>query len=99
MRLALVVLVLTAAVDATELQEAGRNHANPIRRVVTMLQMMQKKVEAEGEKEQELFDKSMCACKSGGASTKSSIEAAKTKIPEVESDIKAAEGSKAQLDE
>ena len=30
--------------------------ANPIRNVVTMLQTMQKKVEAEGEREQELFD-------------------------------------------
>ena len=42
------VLATPAAVDAAE--------ANPIRKVVTMLQMMQNKVKAEGEKEQELFD-------------------------------------------
>ena len=34
--------------------------ANPIRNVVTMLQTMQKRVEAEGEIEHELFDKFMC---------------------------------------
>ena len=42
--------------------QAAEEHAaaNPIRNVVTMLQTMQKKVEAEGEREQELFDKFMC---------------------------------------
>ena len=32
---------------------------NPIRNVVTMLQMMQKQVEAEGENEKDLFEKFM----------------------------------------
>merc|ERR1719235_3167166 len=62
-----------------------------------MLQMMQKKVEAEGEKEKELFEKFMCYCKSSKETLAKSIEDAETKIPQVESDIKEAESEKAQL--
>ena len=36
--------------------------ANPIRKVVTLLQDMQKELEAEGEKEEELYNKFMCYC-------------------------------------
>ena len=35
----------------------GAHAANPIRKVVTMLQNVQKKVEAEGKKEAEMFEK------------------------------------------
>lgn len=54
--------------------------ANPIRKVVTMLQNMQKQVTAEGEKEQELFDKFMCYCKNGRGDLETSIADATTKI-------------------
>merc|ERR1719213_1596336 len=73
--------------------------ANPIRRVVTMLQMMQKKVEAEGVKEKELFEKFMCYCKSSKETLAKSIEDASVKIPQLESDIKEAEEELAQLQE
>jgi len=72
---------------------------NPIRKVVTMLQAMQKKVAAEGEKETQLFEKFMCYCKNGGEDLGKSIEAAETKIPQVSSDIKEAEAKSAQLKE
>merc|ERR1719198_628382 len=36
--------------------------ANPIRTIVTLLQDMVKEIEAEGEKEEEAFDKFMCYC-------------------------------------
>lgn len=62
-----------------------------------MLQMMQKKVTEEGKKESELFDKFMCYCKNGAASLSKSVEDAETKIPQVESDIKAAGAEKVQL--
>jgi len=74
-------------------------HANPIRKVVTMLQNMQKKVEAEGEKEKELFDKYMCYCKTSGGDLSKSIADADTKIPQLGADIKAAEAKNAQLKE
>merc|ERR1719379_2011793 len=61
--------------------------------------MMQKKVEAEGVKEEELFEKFMCYCKNGAATLGKSIGDAETKIPQVESDIKQASEMKAQLEE
>merc|ERR1719159_264998 len=59
---------------------------------------MVKKVEAEGKKEAELFEKFMCYCKSGKASLGKSIADAEEKIPQLESDIKEAEATKTQLD-
>merc|ERR1719261_2446049 len=75
-----------------------KSTANPMRRVITMLQMMVKKVEEEGKKEAELFEKFMCYCKSGKAMLGKSIADAEEKIPQLESDIKEAEAEKAQLD-
>merc|ERR1719460_3105194 len=56
-----------------------------------------KKVEAEGEKEKELFEKFMCYCKTGGAALAKSIADAEAKIPEVVSAIEAAEAEMKQL--
>jgi hypothetical protein len=55
------------ALHASQQQQTVTEHANvnPIRKVVTMLQNMQKKVEVEGKKEEELFEKFMCYCKGG----------------------------------
>merc|ERR1719399_1191392 len=72
--------------------------ANPMRRVISMLQMMTSKVEEEGKKEAELFEKFMCYCKSGSAMLGKSIADAEEKIPQLESDIKEAEAEKNQLD-
>jgi predicted nucleic acid-binding Zn-ribbon protein len=73
-------------------------NANPTRKVVTMLQMMQNKVTAEGKKEQVLFDKFMCYCSTGIDDLKNAIDAAGTKIPQVESALKEAAAEKAQLE-
>jgi len=62
--------------------------ANPVRKVVTMLQMMMNKIEAEAKKEKELYDKFMCYCKTADEELSKSIEEANTKIPQLESDIK-----------
>merc|ERR1719379_1276438 len=90
--LLLVVPVVNAAESHTE---AG---ANPIRKVVTMLQMMMKKIETEGKKETELFDKYMCYCKTSDEELSKSIEDAETKIPQLESDIKEASETKVKLE-
>jgi chromosome segregation ATPase len=79
---------LAATSSATELR------ANPIRKVVTMLQKMQEKVEAEGEKEKELFDKFMCYCKTGTADLEKSIAEAEEMITELPGKI---EEGKAEL--
>merc|ERR1719159_631510 len=83
-----------AAVASSSKVEMG---ANPIRKVVTMLQMMQKKVEEEGKKQDELFEKFFCYCNSAGGALKKSIADAEEKIPQLESDIKEAESMKSQL--
>merc|ERR1719261_1718970 len=88
----LVCLVATPAV-------AELAQANPIRKVVTMLQNMEKKVQAEGEKEKELFDKFMCYCKTSGGDLSKSISDADTKIPQLGADIKEGEAKLAQLKE
>jgi len=64
-----------------------------------MLQMMQKKVEAEGEKEQELFDKFMCYCKNSGGELSAQIADAETKVSELPSAVEEAEGQLGQLKE
>merc|ERR1719261_1077720 len=48
---------------------------------------MQKKIDAEEEKETELYDKFMCYCENGAGALKASVEAAETKIPQVESAV------------
>jgi len=64
-----------------------------------MLQMMQKKVQAEGDKEQELFDKFMCYCKNGAAALDKSIADAGDAVPELGANIEAAAGQLTQLKE
>eukprot|EP00416_Gambierdiscus_australes_P042361 CAMPEP_0171097228 /NCGR_PEP_ID=MMETSP0766_2-20121228/47350_1 /TAXON_ID=439317 /ORGANISM="Gambierdiscus australes, Strain CAWD 149" /LENGTH=722 /DNA_ID=CAMNT_0011556397 /DNA_START=60 /DNA_END=2228 /DNA_ORIENTATION=+ len=80
---------------AVEQQAATAVAANPIRKVVTMLQAMQAKVTEEGEKEKELYEKFMCYCKNNGGDLSSSIAAAEDKIPAVSTQIKEAEEQKA----
>jgi len=71
--------------------------ANPIRRVVTLLQKMQAQVTAEGKKEEELFEKFMCYCKTGAGDLKASIEAAENKIGADGAALEEAEAQQAQL--
>merc|ERR1719197_337128 len=63
-----------------------------------MLQKMQKKVTAEGEKEKELYQKFMCYCTSNKGELTDTINAAEAKAPQVTSDIEEAEGAKVQLE-
>jgi len=78
-------------------REHAESAANPIRKVVNMLQAMQQKVTEEGEKEKELYEKFMCYCKTGGSDLSGSIAAAKNKLGELATDIEAAESKHAQV--
>jgi len=78
--------VLMASAHAVSTREASA--VNPIRRVVTMLQNMEKKVEAEGEKQEALFEKFMCYCKNGKGALAASIESATGKNAQLEASIK-----------
>jgi len=71
--------------------------ANPVRKVVGMMQRMSKQIEEEGKVKEEMFDAFMCYCKDGGKGIGAGITAAEEKIPQVESSIKENTGGKAQL--
>merc|ERR1712060_570077 len=77
---------------------ADASAANPIRRVVTMLQDMQTKVTEEGEKEQALFDKFMCYCKTAGGDLETSIKTGKAKIASLEELLKTGKEEMEQLE-
>jgi peptidoglycan hydrolase CwlO-like protein len=93
-------LVLLGALSQMFMHVAGegmRLNVNPIRRVVTMLQMMQHKVEEEGKTEQELFDKFMCYCKNGVGELEKSIKDAEAKVAQLESSIEETDATLQQL--
>jgi len=110
-----IVLAIALAGSAESLSVSGSSqlNVNPIRRVVTMLQSMQKKVEAEGVKEKDMFEKFMCYCKNGKGALAASIEAAKGKnealiasiketdsqLTQAKADLKSAQESRAAAKE
>jgi len=63
-----------------------------------MLQMMQNKVAAEGEKKEKVYNQFMCYCDNADATLGASIDAADKKIPLLESGIKEDSALKAQLE-
>mmetsp|Transcript_142380 Transcript_142380/g.246655 ORF Transcript_142380/g.246655 Transcript_142380/m.246655 type:complete len:718 (-) Transcript_142380:31-2184(-) len=75
------------------------SRVNPIRRVVSLLQSMQKKITAEGEEELALYEKFGCYCKTSGGTLKESIALAEAKVPEVDSAISETVAKVAQLEE
>jgi septal ring factor EnvC (AmiA/AmiB activator) len=88
-------LVVLAAIAALPAGDAAT--ANPIRKVVTMMQALQAKVEAEGEKEKELYDKYMCYCKTSGGDLAKGIVDAEAKGPQLQSAIEEGQSKLAQL--
>jgi chromosome segregation ATPase len=99
MRAAALLLLSLACVEGILLtRTAVQAQANPVRKVVTLLQKMKLQVEAEGEKEEELYKKFVCYCKTGSADLEASIQAAETKLATLDDDVKAAEAEKAKTD-
>jgi len=72
--------------------------ANPIRRVVTLLQKLQSQVTEEGRTEEELFEKFQCYCKTGSSDLSASISAADGKITQDTSSLDQAEAQRDQLE-
>jgi len=79
--------------------EAHSTAENPIRRIVSLLQNMQKEIEAEGEKEEEAFDKFMCYCDGNTDGMKASADAGTQKAAELSSKVEALKAEKAQLEQ
>jgi hypothetical protein len=79
MRSTVVALTVTAAQASGIEIESAAQRGNPIRKVVTMLQSITKKIEKEGKDGEDLFEKFMCDCKTQSATLQKQIEAAATK--------------------
>merc|ERR1719299_304138 len=92
----LVLLLLSAAGFASAEQQTG---ANPIRKIVTLLQNMQKEIEAEGAKGQELFDKFMCFCSGNNGDLTKKAADGKAAIEELSAKLKSEEAEKVQIGE
>jgi len=92
-----VLLIAGALLQADAVGSQTKAMANPVRRVVTMMTNLQKKIGAEAKKKEEMFDKFMCYCKGGDENLKAAISAAEEKIPQLESLIKEDGASKSQL--
>jgi len=93
MRSVATLLLLISFASASE-ESAG---ANPIRKVVTLMQNMQKEIEAEGAKEAELFEKFMCYCSGGTGSLKKGIADAAAQIEQLSAQIKSEEAEQTQI--
>jgi hypothetical protein len=91
---AIFVLLCLAVAQPVAAEQVG---ANPIRKVVTLMQNMQKEIEAEGVKEKELFDKFMCYCSSGTDGLKKAIADATASAEELTAKVKSETAEKAQL--
>jgi len=87
-------LLLAGYADAAEME----HRVNPIRKVVTMLQMMQNKVTAEGKKAEEIYDKFMCYCDNADTLLAGAITTAENKIPQLEAAVGKDVEMKKQLD-
>jgi septal ring factor EnvC (AmiA/AmiB activator) len=83
-------VVTLATASSTEAQ------ANPIRRVVSLLQQMQAKIEEEGKRQTKAMAKYRCYCKTNDEELKKSISDAKANVELLESKIQAATNGKAQ---
>jgi hypothetical protein len=58
----LLVLLGFAAVQAAAARSTTEVAENPIRRIVNLLQMMLKEVEADGDKDKDMTEKYLCYC-------------------------------------
>jgi len=90
---------VAVAVSAVATAENAEYGANPLRKVVTLLQNMQKETEAEGDRAQELFDTFQCYCTKTEGELSKSIEEAKAHVDELKASIEEISGSNAQLEQ
>jgi len=94
----LVLLLALGHGESLKVESEAQNRVNPIRKVVTMLQMMQNKVTAEGKKAEAIYDKFMCYCDNADTLLGGAITAAENKIPQLEAAIGGDLAEKTQLE-
>lgn len=72
---------------------------NPIRKIINLLENMQKEIEAEGEKEKVLFDKFMCFCDNGAGDLLKAASDADAQNKAATAQLEQDSAEKAQLEE
>mmetsp|Transcript_35533 Transcript_35533/g.79684 ORF Transcript_35533/g.79684 Transcript_35533/m.79684 type:complete len:704 (+) Transcript_35533:73-2184(+) len=87
---------VVACASAIVAVSAVETAANPIRKVVSMLQAMQKKIEEDGERQDKLFAKFQCYCETNAAKLSDSVEEAKAKIEQLTTEIQASTAERTQ---
>jgi len=95
MRATLLFSVLVAA-QLTAHYEAAT--VNPIRKIVTLMQNMQKEIAAEGDKEKDLFDKFMCFCGGSSSDLEKAAADSRARIEEFSAKVKSETAEKTQLE-
>jgi len=88
-----------SAIAALGFVAAAETGVNPIRKVVTLMQEMQKEVEAEGEAEAALFKKFDCYCKGNTDKLKEQGSSSSAAAEEASAKAKAETSEKKQVDE
>merc|ERR1719311_462494 len=78
---------------------AALHRANPIRRVVELLQGLQKEVEEEGKKEKDLYDKFMCYCEGNDGQLKKDIASQEARVDQLTSQTQELVVSNGQLEQ
>jgi predicted nucleic acid-binding Zn-ribbon protein len=91
-----VLLALTAS--ALRLNTEEQAAANPIRRIVNLLQKLQAEVEAEGKKEEKLYYKFHCYCKNGAGKLTKELSDGQAQMDQLKADVESKTGRKGQLD-
>jgi chromosome segregation ATPase len=74
-------------------------HENPIRRIVNLLQSTQKKVEDEGEQQEEMFEKFVCYCDTNSKNLAASVQDLTDAVPQNEASVKSKSEQKTQMEE
>jgi len=95
--LILLALLVLAGPRASEASSSA-SAANPIRKVITLLQDMQTKITEEGKADEELYHKFMCYCKTNGGALSASIEEGEAKIEGLGASLKSSSELKAQTE-
>merc|ERR1719440_590770 len=71
--------------------------ANPIRKIVTLLQDMQKELAQEAEKEKKLFEQFMCICDGGNGEFLKEVEDGQAKVEQLTSSLQEESAARSSL--
>lgn len=87
-------LIMVFSIGAVRIQD----QENPIRKIVTTLENMQKELEHEADNEKEIFDKAMCVCETGEKELQGVIDFSNSEITRLTSKIESETAEKEKLD-